>query len=60
MQELAIADESRWGPEFELHSFDRGAFQNGVNTASYRVEGAEADWPSAAGGLGHLIPLHGG
>jgi glutamine synthetase len=60
MQELGVADESRWGPEYEFYIFDQVAFENGVNTASYRVESAEADWQSAAGGHGHLIPRHGG
>jgi glutamine synthetase len=60
MKELGIADESRWGPEYEFYIFDSVAFENGVNTASYRVDSLEADWRSAAGGHGHLIPLHGG
>jgi len=60
MKELGIADESRWGPEYEFYVFDSVAFENEVNTASYRVDSAEADWQSAAGGHGHLIPRHGG
>ena len=60
MQETGIADESRWGPEYEFYIFDNVAFENGVNAASYRVDSSEADWQSAAGGHGHLIPLHGG
>ena len=55
-----IADESRFGPEYEFYVFDNVAFENGVNAASYRVESREADWQSGRGGHGHLIPLHGG
>lgn len=55
-----IADESRWGPEFEFYVFDDVAFQNSVNVASYRVDSAEADWHSPEGGHGHYVPLHGG
>jgi glutamine synthetase len=60
MLETDIADQSRWGPEFEFYIFDRIHFENGVNMASYRVESAEANWNSAEGGHGHYIPLHGG
>ncbi|HSP07175.1 MAG TPA: glutamine synthetase beta-grasp domain-containing protein [Acidobacteriota bacterium] len=60
MKSLGIADESRWGPEYEFYVFDNVAFENDVNTASYRVDSREADWHSAAGGHGHLIPIHGG
>ncbi len=60
MRELGVADESVWGPEFEFYVFDKVSFSNGVNTASYRVDSREALWQSANGGLGHLIPLHGG
>ncbi len=60
MRAWGIADESRWGPEYEFYIFDNVAFENGINTASYRVESKEADWQSARGGHGHLIPLHGG
>jgi len=60
MQETGVADESRWGPEYEFYIFDNVAFENGVNTATYRVDSSEAAWQSAAGGHGHLIPLHGG
>ncbi len=55
-----IADESRWGPEFEFYVFENVAYENGVNAASYRVDSAEADWHSKEGGLGHYVPLHGG
>jgi glutamine synthetase len=60
MRESGIADESRWGPEFEFYVFDRVAYENGVNKAGYWLESREADWNSAEGGHGHYIPLHGG
>ena len=60
MRETGIADESRWGPEFEFYVFDEVAFDNRVNIASYRVDSAEADWHSPEGGHGHYVPLHGG
>jgi glutamine synthetase len=60
MREVGIADESRWGPEYEFYIFDSVAFENEVNTSSYRVDSREADWQSARGGHGHLIPRHGG
>lgn len=60
LQELQIADESRWGPEYEFYIFDNVAFENGINVASYRVDSREADWQSARGGHGHVIPPHGG
>jgi glutamine synthetase len=58
--EVGIADESRWGPEFEFYVFDEVSFENEINRAGYRVESAEADWQSGRGGHGHYIPLHGG
>ncbi len=60
MRATGIADESRWGPEFEFYVFENVAYENSVNAASYRVDSAEADWHSKEGGLGHYVPLHGG
>jgi glutamine synthetase len=60
MRETGIADESRWGPEFEFYVFDSVAYDNGINRASYQLDSQEADWNSGDGGLGHYIPLHGG
>lgn len=60
LRSSGIADESRWGPEFEFYVFDRVSFENSVNTAAYRVDSAEADWNSAENGHGHYVPLHGG
>ncbi len=60
LRETGIADESRWGPEFEFYVFDNVMYENGVNQASYRLDSDEADWNSADGGHGHYIPLHGG
>src|SRR5512143_4099621 len=60
MKSTGIADESRWGPEFEFYIFDSVSFENGVNRSSYAIESREADWNSQGGGHGHYIPLHGG
>ena len=60
MRSAGIADESRWGPEFEFYVFDSVRYESGVNRASYEVTSHEADWNSADGGHGHYIPLHGG
>ncbi|MEW6266222.1 MAG: type I glutamate--ammonia ligase [Thermodesulfobacteriota bacterium] len=60
MKVLGVADESRWGPEYEFYIFDSVSYENGVNAASYRLDSVEADWRSAKGGHGHLIPRHGG
>ncbi len=60
MKDSGIADESRWGPEYEFYVFDNVSYEYGVNRASYRLECREADWNSATGGHGHYIPLHGG
>ncbi|MBN2148689.1 MAG: type I glutamate--ammonia ligase [Anaerolineales bacterium] len=60
LRDTGIADESRWGPEFEFYIFDRVSYEYGANRASYRIDCREADWNSAEGGHGHYIPLHGG
>ena len=60
LKETGIADASIWGPEYEFYVFDKVSYENGVNTASYRVDSREADWHSGEGGHGHFIPLHGG
>jgi glutamine synthetase len=60
LREVGVADESRWGPEFEFYVFESVVFENDVHTASYRVESREADWQSTRPGHGHVIPRHGG
>jgi glutamine synthetase len=60
MRSTGIAEESRWGPEFEFYIFDSVRYESGVNRASYEVVSREADWNSAEGGHGHYIPPHGG
>ncbi len=60
LRETGIADQSIWGPEYEFYVFDKVSYENGVHTASYRVDSREADWHSSEGGHGHFIPLHGG
>ncbi len=60
MRTSGLADESRWGPEYEFYVFDSVRYESGVNRASYEVMSREADWNSGAGGHGHYIPPHGG
>jgi glutamine synthetase len=60
LRELGIADESRWGPEFEFYIFNSVAFENEVHRSGYQLESAEGMWNSPNGGLGHYIPMHGG
>ena len=60
LQSTGLADESRWGPEFEFYIFDNVSYECGVNRASYTIQSREADWNSLEGGHGHYIPLHGG
>jgi glutamine synthetase len=60
LRDSGIADESRWGPEYEFYVFDNVSYESGVNRSGYRVDCGEADWHSAEGGHGHYIPLHGG
>jgi glutamine synthetase len=60
LRELGLADESRWGPEFEFYIFDSVAFENEVHRVGYRLRSAEGIWNSSRGGQGYYIPLHGG
>jgi glutamine synthetase len=55
-----VGEASLWGPEFEFYLFDGVSYENGVNTAAYRVESREADWKSNQLGGGYTIPRHGG
>ena len=55
-----VADRSVWGPEFEFYLFNGVAFDNAVNTASYRVESSEGQWRSRELGSGYTVPLRGG
>jgi glutamine synthetase len=55
-----IADESRWGPEFEFYVFDKVAYESGVNRSGYSFESSEADWNTADAGHGYHIPRQGG
>ncbi len=60
LQEVGVADESRWGPEFEFYVFESVAFENEVHRAGYQLESSEGAWNATKGGLGHYIPMHGG
>lgn len=60
LRSSGVGEESRWGPEFEFYVFDEAHWDSGVNRSSYRVESSEAEWSASHGGVGHVIPLHGG
>jgi glutamine synthetase len=60
LREIKVAEESRWGPEFEFYIFSSVAFENEIHRVGYRLESAEGVWNSKEGGLGHYIPIHGG
>jgi glutamine synthetase len=60
LRERGVAEESRWGPEFEFYIFDSVAFENEVHRVGYRLESSEGVWNGPKGGLGHYIPMHGG
>ncbi len=60
VQEMGVAEVSRWGPEFEFYVFDSVAFENEIHRVGYRLESSEGMWNSTTGGLGHYIPIHGG
>jgi len=58
LRTTGIADESRWGPEFEFYIFNRVQLENGVNVACYRLDSLESNWNNESGSHGHFIPLH--
>lgn len=60
LKATGVADESRFGPEFEFYVFDGVSYENGMNVAAYRVHSSEADWHSHEMGSGYTIPKHGG
>ena len=60
LREIGVADESRWGPEFEFYIFQSVAFENEVHRVGYQLESSEGTWNAAKGGSGYYIPLHGG
>ena len=60
LRQLGVADESRWGPEFEFYIFQSVAFENQAHRVGYQLESSEGPWNAPKGGLGYYIPLHGG
>ena len=55
-----IADESRWGPEFEFYIFDRANFENTTHSASYAFDADSAIWNSGKSLDAYPLPLHSG
>jgi glutamine synthetase len=60
LKSSGIADESRWGPEFEFYIFSDIAISNTVNESYYSIDSPEGFWNNAVGGQGYLLPKHGG
>jgi glutamine synthetase len=60
LRDCGVADESRWGPEYEFYLFDEVLYEGGINRAMYRLQSEEADWECAEVGSGNSIPLHQG
>jgi len=60
LAETGIADASLWGPEFEFYIFNGVSYENGMNTAAYRIESDEGSWASREIGSGYSAPAHGG
>ncbi|HPH96700.1 MAG TPA: type I glutamate--ammonia ligase [Anaerolineaceae bacterium] len=56
MRACGIADESRWGPEFEFYVFSNVNYENHTQSAYYQIDAVEGFWNSAA----PVIPQHGG
>jgi len=60
LRDTKVADQVRFGPEFEFYVFDKVFFENKMGRSGYSVESAETDWNSPDGGHGHYIkPLRG-
>lgn len=59
MRSTGVADESRWGPEFEFYVFDSLSVENGTNFAGYRLESSEAEWGAAQARNPHPVPARG-
>ena len=60
LKETGIADASLWGPEFEFYVFDAVTYENGMNTAGYRIESDEGGWRNHQMGSAYSAPVHGG
>ena len=42
-----MADESRWGPEYEFHIFEAADFHNGIDNAAYGLASGEGFYQNA-------------
>jgi glutamine synthetase len=58
--ETGIADESRWGPEFEFTLFDEVYYENQGHRAGYELISYEAEAYSRESWQGSYLPLQGG
>jgi len=57
LRQTGIADESRWGPEFEFYVFDSVSYLDEPSSAGYMVTSAEAAWGEEERKTGYRI-LH--
>jgi glutamine synthetase len=63
LRSTGIADESRWGPEYEFYIFDSVSYEYGVNRASYRVDcqrpiDQRVEWARALHPRAWRLPCH--
>ncbi len=56
LKDSKFATHSLWGPEFEFYILTELVYENRSNTASYRMDAAEAMWNSDIRGLQVLHP----
>ncbi len=55
-----VADESRWGPEFEFYIFDHAEIENTCNISRYYFDSDEAIWNAGKTSEAYQNPTHGG
>jgi len=60
MRTQGIAQDSRWGPEFEFYVFSSVKIENQPNASGYWFDAVEGEWQRSLPGHGHTIPHHGG
>lgn len=62
MRATGIADEIRFGPEFEFYIFDRVSYEVKPQSSCYSIDAQQAEWNSGCNGhnLGFKVPHKGG
>jgi len=56
LRQTGLADESRWGPEFEFYVFDSVSYLDEPSSAGYMVTSAEAGWGEEEKKTSYRIP----